>query len=296
MNILSEIDLDGYYAPLKEPSVHGELASRAGLSLDAARHYLDAICNEAHTALRLLHWAGLRPTDRVLEVGAGGGLLSGFLQSRGVDLLALEPAAQGFEATRQLATIVREATRISPNIYPLSARDVQPERFGFFDLIFSINVIEHFQPMNENLDALARLMADNGRQIHTCPNYHVPYEPHYGIPLLPLAPHLTPYLGCRRLLDESLWQSLNFITATDLRAYARRWGLTISFKPAALWEALNRLLVEPEFARRQPKFLYKVARLMKASRLESVIKRLPATAVTPMAVILRRGRAMGSRR
>lgn len=288
MTLLSSVDLDNYCVALRQPSVRAELAARTGLSANAAGLYLDAICSEAQTGLRLLQWSGFRPPDRVLEVGAGGGLLSGFLQSRGVDLVAIEPTEQGFELTPKLAALVSAATGVSVEILPLSARGVRPEKHGLFNLIFSVNVIEHFQPMIENLDALTRLMARRGIQVHTCPNYHVPYEPHYGIALLPFSPHLTPHLGRRQLLSEGLWRSLNFITATDLLAYATRSGLAISFKQGALAEALDRLCAEPEFAARQPKFLSYAAKAIKALRLMRIVKNLPPTWVTPLTVILRR--------
>jgi SAM-dependent methyltransferase len=168
----------------------------------------------------------------------------------------------------------------------LSARELVLHRHGAFDLIFSVNVIEHFQPMNENLEAIARVMGQGGVQVHTCPNYHVPYEPHYGIPLLPLAPQLTPFLGSRR--SENLWRSLNFITSTDLRAYARLFGLRIAFKQGALSEALERLCREPAFAARHPTILYSIARAMKTTRLINILRRLPPSWVTPMTVVLRR--------
>jgi SAM-dependent methyltransferase len=259
------------------------------MPIDLAGLYLDAICNEAYTALRLLEWAGLQPTHRVLEVGAGGGLLSGFLQSRGINLVAIEPTAQGFEATPDLTDVVREAVGVSARILPLAARQVDREEHGCFDLIFSVNVIEHFQPLDENLDALARVMKRSGAQVHTCPNYLVPYEPHYGIPLVPFAPGLTPYLGRRRLRSENVWRSLNFITASDLRAYARRSQLTITFKEGTFGEAFERLCAEPEFAARQPMLLYRLARVMKSTGLTSLLKKLPPTWATPMTVLLRRG-------
>lgn len=193
-----------------------------------ARWYLDAVCNEAQTGRRLLELAGLRSGSRILEVGAGGGLLSGFLQSRNLNLVVIEPVAEGFEATPHMAAVIREATGVSAKILPLSARVLAPEKHGFFDVIFSVNVIEHFHSINENLDALARVTGRGGAQVHACPNYHVPYEPHYGMLLLPFAPQLTPFLGSRRF--ESDWQSLNFITSSDVKAYARRSGLAISFQ------------------------------------------------------------------
>lgn len=288
MNVLAAADLDDYCAPLREPEVRRELASRTGFPLKIAGAYLDAICNEAHTALRLLEWAGLRAQDRVLEVGAGAGLLTGYLQARGIDLVAIEPTGEGFEATPTVTDVVGKATGNSCKMLPLAARELDPSRHGQFNLIFSVNVLEHFQPMKENLAALAGVMAPYGRQVHTCPNYHVPYEPHYGIPLVPVAPHLTPYFGRRRLRSENVWRSLNFITATDLGSYAKRFGLEIVFKSGTFGEAFERLCAEPAFAARHPRLLRRVAGLMRGVGLTAALKKLPSTWVTPMTVLLRR--------
>src|SRR5580692_10181563 len=103
MNTLSATDFDVFSAPLRHPMARMEFSARTNLPIGMATLYLDAVCNEAHTGLRLLEWAGLQPGQRVLELGAGGGLLSGYLQSRGVDLTAIEPAEAGFEATSKLA-------------------------------------------------------------------------------------------------------------------------------------------------------------------------------------------------
>lgn len=285
LDVLSAADLRAYSTPMLQAGPRALLAARTGLSPKWASLYLDAICNEAQTGLRLLNVAGISPTHRILEVGAGGGLLTGFLQSRGFDVVAIEPIGHGFEATPRLAEVICEATGVTANILSLAARDVNVTEHGTFDLIFSVNVIEHFQPLRENLDALALIMRPKAVQIHTAPNYRIPYEPHYGIPLIPLAPRLTPVRGHRRA--ESLWRSLNFITSKDLRSYAERCGLSISFQQGVLYDSLERLCAEPEFAARHPKILYHAARLMRASGLIYLLKQLPPEWVTPMTVILR---------
>jgi hypothetical protein len=257
MSVLSATDLDIYCAPLLLPNAHTEFATHAGLSNETARLYLQAVCNEAQTGLRLLEWAGLQQNQRVLEVGAGGGLLCGFLQSRG-----------------------------TARILPLAARNLDPRKTGLYDMIFSVNVIEHFQPLSDNLDGLARVMDRGSVQVHTCANYRVPYDPHYGIALLPFAPQLTPFLGRRR--SESLWHSLNFITAADLRNYAKRFGLALSFRQGMLGEAIERLIDEAAFAARHPPILRTAAVVLKATGLTSILKNLPPQWVTPMTASLRR--------
>ena len=44
------------------------------------------------------------------------------------------------------------------------------------------------------LEALDALLSPGGMMIHHCPNYTVPFEPHFGIPLVPGAPERTAAL------------------------------------------------------------------------------------------------------
>lgn len=281
-------DFDDFAAQVQQPASVARLVSGAGLQPLHASVYLAAIVNEAHLALRMLKWARLRPGQRVLEVGAGAGLLTGYLQSRGIELTAIEPVGSGFEATSVLAKIVQDATGIMPRILPIEARELRSSRHGFFDLAFSVNVIEHFQPLRDNLEGMVRVMGPDGVQVHTCPNYHVPYEPHYGIPLVPFAPKLTRYLWARGLSGQPLWRSLNFITCADVRSYARRHGLKIMFEPGALSSALERLLDESAFAARHPASLRRAAAFSKAVGLISLLRLLPPALATPMTIMLSR--------
>jgi 2-polyprenyl-3-methyl-5-hydroxy-6-metoxy-1,4-benzoquinol methylase len=286
MNSFSIDALRAYSAPLLQPGARDDFAARAGKPADWASLYLSAVCNEAEAGLRLLEIAGVRPGIRLLEVGAGGGLLSGFLQSRGLEVVSIEPSANGFEVTPELTAVITAATTTPAAILPLAARELDRASHGAFDLIFSVNVIEHFQPLNENLDALARVMSRSGVQIHTCPNYRIPYEPHYAIPLLPFAPQYTPFMGNRR--SEGLWRSLNFITASELQRYAGKWNLSLTLRPGALGEAFERLCAEPAFAARHPPAFSLLASLFTSIGITVALKRLPPAWVTPMTAILRR--------
>jgi 2-polyprenyl-3-methyl-5-hydroxy-6-metoxy-1,4-benzoquinol methylase len=283
---LSAAELEVFFTPLHKASAAAVVAERIGCSRSRARHLLRNLCGEARAGLMLLDWAGVQPGWRILEVGAGGGLLTAFLQSSEFDVVAIDPAGQGFELSPSLARAVAEILGVAPRILHLAASELDRRQIGTFDLIFSVNVIEHLQPMDTNLDGLARVMAGNGSQVHTCPNYRVPYEPHFGIPLIPLAPWATPYFGRRTLLQDKLWRSLNFITVSDLRAYAKRHRLKILFRSGTIAEAMNRLLHEPAFAGRHPTVLRRAARLAQITGLNSLLAKLPPIAATPMTVRL----------
>jgi SAM-dependent methyltransferase len=283
-----EADFEVLASSLQRPSLVSRLIAEAGLSPHHARIHLAAIASEARVALRLLGRVPLRPGHRVLEVGAGAGLLTAFLQARGVDLVAIEPIGPGFEATSVLTRIVRDTTGLEPRVSTLEARELDLEEHGPFDLIFSVNVIEHFQPLDDNLAGLARVMKSPGLQVHACPNYHVPFEPHFNIPLVPFAPTLTRRIWRGAPCDQPLWRSLNFVTSAELRLYAARHGLALTFERGTMAAALKRLLDEPAFADRHPPFLLRVARLANRGPWLSLLGKVPPGLATPMTVWLRR--------
>jgi 2-polyprenyl-3-methyl-5-hydroxy-6-metoxy-1,4-benzoquinol methylase len=164
---ISSSDFRAFSAPLQNDSAARALASETEMSAEEAGSYLTAIVNEGHTAVRLLEWAGVSGRERFLEVGAGGGLFTSFLQSQGVDVTAIEPVGSGFESTQALQRNVSAAVGFTPKILPIAARDLDPVQHGTFDITFSVNVIEHFQPLHENLDGLA-----DGLSRRSCECYH----------------------------------------------------------------------------------------------------------------------------
>jgi 2-polyprenyl-3-methyl-5-hydroxy-6-metoxy-1,4-benzoquinol methylase len=126
---------------------------------------------------------------RILEVGAGLGLLSLYLSIRGYDVVALEPVGRGygfFHVVRE--AIARESPWPLPRGLEIGAEQLRASGAGPFDLIFSIHVLEHVQDLPAVVDGMLSVLAVDGRMVHLCPNYTVPYEPHFGFPLLPGRP------------------------------------------------------------------------------------------------------------
>jgi 2-polyprenyl-3-methyl-5-hydroxy-6-metoxy-1,4-benzoquinol methylase len=108
---------------------------------------------------------------RILEIGAGIGLLSIFLR-RGYDVTALDPSLAGFEDHARLGLAARE--RLGANDLPflsIEAATLNPDSHDEFDLIFSANVLEHIPNLKEAFHAMASVLSSSGRMIHLCPNY-----------------------------------------------------------------------------------------------------------------------------
>lgn len=244
-----------------------------------AGSFLRTLQAEAHLGLRLIQ-PELRPGMRVLEVGAGMGLLSSFLTSRGVEVTALEPGLGGFGVSASLASAMADLGGFpNPNRLAIPAERLQG---GPFDLIFSVNVLEHIPMLAEAIRGMARVLGPDGRMVHTCPNYLIPYEPHFAIPLVPAWPRLTHWI-VPAIRHSELWQSLNFVTLPQIRRIAATERLEISFEQGVLYRAFERIESDPAFRDRQGNGIVKWAyACLRLTGTLGVLRHLPAVLATPM--------------
>ena len=226
--------------------------------------------------------------QRILEVGAGISLLSICLARRGCQITGLEPGANGFDVNAQLGAAVR--AWLGAEDLPMLDIEVgrlNLEQHGEFDLIFSINVLEHIPKLAEAMAAMEGVLASDGRMVHLCPNYAIPYEPHFGIPLVPLVPRLTALLY-PQVVRHPTWQSLNFVTYGEIRRLTRRSGLGATFRPAMMYDAFARLDDDEEFRARHSGLVARLHRLLKRTHILGALRHVPPALATPMAFECRR--------
>jgi SAM-dependent methyltransferase len=225
--------------------------------------------------------------------GPGRDLSRAFLHCQGLDVTALEPGLGGFGVSAALAQAVQKCPEFAAlHRLDLPAEGLSPVVHGSFDFIYSVNVLEHIPRLEDALSAMGRVLAEDGEMLHTCPNYLVPYEPHFGVPLIPLFPRWTAPFVRRNGLDE-LWNSLNFVTARQIRSICRKSDMEVSFRPEILYQAFLRLEQDPEFLKRQSNGLVVGAfRLLKATGLLRALRFLPPGLATPMVFTIKR-RAKG---
>lgn len=276
---------DRFGESVTRPDLVDRLATAAGVEHDWLAAVLATSLEESEFTLRwLAPW--LADGSRVLEVGSGLGLTSAYLSSTGIDVCSIEPGGVGFERYERVNPRLREELGISHPHLTLPVEDITVEAAGTFDLVFSNNVLEHVTDVDRTLGALSTVLRPGGVMVHNCPNYHVPYEPHFGVPLLPGWPARTAHLLPDRIASSGLWQSLNFVTARQVRRVAERHGATVDFERGVLADAFDRF-GEPEFAQRH-RILARLAGPIRV--VTPLLRRIPPSMATPMIVSWRNGR------
>lgn len=274
------------------PDFRARLAARAGMTPQTVDETLSVYLNEMAVGYDFIR-ARLRPGDRrILEIGAGLGLLSLFLAKSGYEVWGVEPGATGFGLFRETLGMVSEMAAsedLPVTFLSTGIEDVDGTHLPAMDFAFSVNVMEHIADLEGTFASLARLLAPRGLWVNTCPNYHIPYEPHFAMPLVPFAPGLTARLAGRRIAKApDLWASFNFITSSDVKRLSRRHGFSCAFESGVLAESFRRLDSDPEFAKRHEKGpVGTLGRILKRTGLLEVIDRLPPPLVTPMVFSLR---------
>ncbi|HLK18684.1 MAG TPA: class I SAM-dependent methyltransferase [Bryobacteraceae bacterium] len=223
---------------------------------------------------------------RILEVGAGLGMLSAYLRKLGYDITALEPCTGGFDFFGEIRKLVSQEIETDIPVLGIRAEELSPERHGSFQFIFSVNVLEHIPDLAGAMRAMTSVLGERGRMWHTCPNYVVPYEPHFGLPLIPLFPRATQVLMPKKIVGSELWLSLNFITYYRLKRLASVNGLTATFRSGTMAEAFARFDSDPEFAGRQKGIAFTIYRVLKAVGALAAVRTLPPALSTPMMVDL----------
>jgi 2-polyprenyl-3-methyl-5-hydroxy-6-metoxy-1,4-benzoquinol methylase len=254
---------------------------------------LETYCNEAYVGLRLIKPL-LADGLRILEIGSGLGVLTHALASAGFEITGIEPGAAGFEFMQRIGALVRQIANDVGNArwLEIAAHELDPEKHGKFDLIFSTNVLEHIPDLSAAFSGMTSVLAARGLMIHLCPNYFIPYEPHFAIPLFPFFPRATRRLFPRRTKAyPGLWEELNFVTAADIRRLARQHELELSFDDGVMSAMLRRLNDDPIYRQRQTGIVTIAQRILNMTKLDRLIDRIPGRFATPMVMRLSHARS-----
>jgi 2-polyprenyl-3-methyl-5-hydroxy-6-metoxy-1,4-benzoquinol methylase len=283
-------DLDRFLHDLLSDRLVERIAARSGENTEAVRRKLAIFANEVPVGLRLID-GFVRPDARVLEVGAGLCLLSLFLRTQGYEVVALEPIGIGFDFfSVATSEILEHAKSCGLNRLAIPAEALAPESHGQFELIFSVHVLEHIIDLDAAFAGMVRVLSPGGTMIHLFPNYAVPYEPHFGIPLVPFLPRATAILYRRRISrGEDVWRSLNFITVHRFARLSRKHDLFVEFRRGVLYDFLRRFAEDPIFAARHRNgFVGPLFLGLQVLGLLSSMRYIPPQLATPAIAVARR--------
>lgn len=260
-----------------------------GYSRTEAEKLLATYVNEARVGFDLVAPL-IRPSMRILEVGCGIGALARFLLDQGFDVVAIEPGSSGFGFMPAIGRAILDFSPAREERWlAIGAEALRPELHGTFDLIYSVNVLEHIPDLDGSLRGMAGVLRSGGRMVHLCPNYFVPYEPHFGIPLLPVRPGLTRHLFPATLNRfPGLWEELNFITGPRLSSLARRNGLAVTFDHGVLSKHLGRFESDPVFKARQGILARSLSTMIRTFGLKHILDVIPGAYLTPMVARMER--------
>ena len=235
---------------------------------------------ESEFGLRLISRYPLEKMS-VLEVGAGAGILTAWLGLNGIRITGIEPSGIGYDFHGDLKEAIWSYFSLPGDL----VKDLGVQHISRleakYDFIFSLNVLEHIpyailEPAFQGMKSALNL---NGMMLHHCPNYFIPFEPHYGFPLIPFIPQLSGKL--MGVEADGVWQSLNFITYSKVKRMARKAGLRIIFHKGVMYDTFNRLEEDEVFAGRH-KTLSRVYPVLRKLGLNLFLKNVPPALSTPM--------------
>jgi 2-polyprenyl-3-methyl-5-hydroxy-6-metoxy-1,4-benzoquinol methylase len=223
----------------------------------------------------------------IYEIGSGIGLLSRMVAELGHRVIATEPSTNGFEIVKTLQHVIQNcytSDSNSPEFYDMTAEnlyDFLVKKDLNFDYIFCANVIEHVPKLPDFFASTLPLKSQKGSFRIICPNYSIPYEPHFGFITL-FSKKLT-YIFQRKKIykknmesDEDLitfYHELSFPTIKKLNMIFRKYSFKIIYNRSATNHYIQRA-VEDEFFAERKKVISFIVKFFKIPIL-SLVQFLP---------------------
>lgn len=261
------------------------LALCLGTSPELATAEFQMALAEARQTLSLLENLELPENGSVLEVGAGMGIASTALSFFGFQVTSLEPGGVGFEINKSTSEHISSTVGTRVSLIADSAEKVEFKKGTKFDLIISNNVLEHVQNVEKSLINLLGHLSPSGVMVNSCPNYTFPFEPHFGIPLLPFSPRRTSVFLSSRIRKSGVWKSLNFVTARQVHRIFSGLDFSVHFRKGTMLKSIVRLNADVQFHGRHPVLGRVAANPILISLLNRILS-LPYWIATPMDFIV----------
>ena len=216
----------------------------------------------------------------LIEVGSGIGLLSLHLASLGFEVTAFEPQSSGFNQMNEMRSLISE--NWIPPVPKVDFREAILEQESklekLADYIFAINVIEHVHDYEDLIAQAIKAKTQNATFRIICPNYSIPYEPHFNIPIV-FNKAITKLIFGNKIRNskipnsEEFWDDLSWPTQRGLRRLLKTYGWSVEFSHDATCEYLNRALTDFDFIARKGLFFGTLFRMI--AQLTKTVRFVP---------------------
>ena len=224
--------------------------------------------------------ANLISGSYVIEVGSGIGLLSLHLASLGFEVTAFEPQSSGFNQMNAMRSLISENWKPSaPQVEFREAslnQTTQLEKLA--DYIFAINVIEHVHNFEELITHAVKAKTPEATMRIVCPNYSIPYEPHFNIPII-FTKRITKFVFGHKIHNSKIpdsdefWGDLSWPTQKKLKKILKSKGWNVEFSRDATHEYLNRAFSDSDFIVRKGRIIGSLFKL--TSVLVKIVRFIP---------------------
>ena len=224
--------------------------------------------------------ANLISGSYVIEVGSGIGLLSLHLASLGFEVTAFEPQSSGFNQMNAMRSLISENWKPSaPQVEFREAslnQTTQLEKLA--DYIFAINVIEHVHNFEELITHAVKAKTPEATMRIVCPNYSIPYEPHFNIPII-FTKRITKFIFGHKIHNSKIpdsdefWGDLSWPTQKKLKKILKYKGWNVEFSRDATHEYLNRAFSDSDFIVRKGRIIGSLFKL--TSVLVKIVRFIP---------------------
>jgi cyclopropane fatty-acyl-phospholipid synthase-like methyltransferase len=224
--------------------------------------------------------ANLTSGSYLIEIGSGIGLLSLHLASLGFEVTAFEPQSSGFNHMNEMRSLISENwIPPAPQVdfrEAILEQETKLEKLA--DFVFAINVIEHVHDYEDLIRQAIKAKTPNAVLRIICPNYSIPYEPHFNIPIV-FSKMFTKFIfgqkirGSKIPNSEEFWDDLSWPTQRGLKKILKSNGWNVEFSCDATNAYLNRVLGDSDFVTRKGLLVWSLFKII--SHLTRVVRFVP---------------------
>ena len=235
-------------------------------------HINDDVVNEAAFGYsEIKEYLEKNGVKNVLEIGSGTGLLINYLAEnyKQINFEGIEPHKAGHN---RFIDTLNQINRVK--IYKDEIQNFDPKKK--YDLVFSVNVLEHINDWSKYIDVTKDILNDGGLSIVLCPNYEFPYESHYIIPII-INKGITKKLFKNTIMQYEIknnalghYDALNFIKKKQLIKYLNMLRVSYEFDDNIKYRMLERLYNDKALLKRQ-KVIGKISYILLKIKIHKII-------------------------